>query len=44
MEYLRNILKVENANGEAWGNLGKPLIDYLQKIFPATHHIQVTAT
>jgi hypothetical protein len=23
MEYLKNILKVEPANGEAWGNLGK---------------------
>ena len=23
MEYLKNILKVEAANGEAWGNLGK---------------------
>jgi len=22
MEYLKNILKVEPANGEAWGNLG----------------------
>jgi tetratricopeptide (TPR) repeat protein len=25
MEYLKNILKVEPANGEAWGNLGKAL-------------------
>jgi hypothetical protein len=24
MEYLKNILKVEPANGEAWGNLGMP--------------------
>ena len=23
MEYLKNILKVEPANGEAWGNLGR---------------------
>lgn len=24
MEFLRNILKIEPANGEAWGNLGRP--------------------
>jgi tetratricopeptide (TPR) repeat protein len=29
MDYLKNILKVEPANGEAWGNLGEALHDHV---------------
>lgn len=37
MEYLRNILKVEPANGEAWGNLGHCylMMDNLQEAYSA---------
>ncbi|KEF57442.1 glucose repression mediator protein [Exophiala aquamarina CBS 119918] len=37
MEYLKNILKVEPANGEAWGNLGHCylMMDNLQEAYTA---------
>lgn len=37
MEYLRNIIKMEPANGEAWGNLGHChlMMDNLQDAYTA---------
>jgi general transcriptional corepressor CYC8 len=37
MEYLRNIIKMEPANGEAWGNLGHChlMMDNLQEAYTA---------
>lgn len=41
MEYLKNILKVEPANGEAWGNLG--MLSVLVDAYLVSHS-QATAT
>jgi tetratricopeptide (TPR) repeat protein len=43
MEYLKNILKVEPANGEAWGNLGT-FTSPSASVHSLTVHTQAIAT